>query len=324
MAHGNKLTVDDFICAWVAAEEMRKRGYGLPTKKNDAVRASISGEPMFGMTRPQSDDGSRNTSQFTHADLGTGCGSVLMTIAWAFCGQVRSVGVEAQTISFGLLRRGLEWNLGIDGTRDGDTFRILKEDLRTWNGGIETRQHEEKGEKMSLHAPFQLITGTPPYFPLDSFVPSENHNQKVRCRIPTRGGASSYIETASRLLSKDNGVFCMVEAAFDKAASAVLHTAQTCRMKIHRRLDVITRAGLPPRFSCWVMVKMKEDEDSRVNDFLVESFTLRNSDFTRTKEYSSAMEVMGWVDFEQSNNRPGKTFLEEQPIREGATKQQEC
>eukprot|EP00536_Pseudo-nitzschia_multiseries_P012923 jgi/Psemu1/309538/fgenesh1_kg.521_\ len=202
-----------------------------------------------------------------------------MMTAWAFLGEVRSVGVEAQEISFGCLQRGLEWNLGSRGTSPNDVVQIRHTDLRTWDGcgigidignggstnantstrasssgaggsaataaeqtsggggggGDDTQDPPSSSSSSlpSLRPPYRLITGTPPYFPTDSFVASQNHEQKVRCRVPTRGGAPDYIETASRFLLEEGcdetktetgeeGVFCMVEAAFDKAEAGVL------------------------------------------------------------------------------------------------------
>jgi hypothetical protein len=319
--NGNKLTVDDFVCALVAAQEMRKRGWGIEsnpvlndlsgkvTDKNEQRRDVNS--MMYGGKPVESARNERNdqdaSSYFKHADLGTGCGSVLMMVAWAFLGQIRSVGVEAQDVSFHCLQRGVEWNLGTDGSHADDLVRIQQGDLRSWKGDT------------VLSPPYDLITGTPPYFPLDSFVASQNHDQKVRCRVPTRGSASDYIRAASRLLkseekndvikvnggvsSFEGGVFCMVEAAFDKAEAAVLDTVKQCGMRIERRVDVVTREGLPPRFSCWVMTKPAEQvsTDKKVDgSFPIETLTLRNADLSRSHGYSRAMELMGWVDFEKT------------------------
>ena len=239
--------------------------------------------------------------------------------------------------------------------------------MRTWDGcgvapegpsatveGILPSSSSSSLSSTTLRPPYRLITGTPPYFPLDSFVASQNHNQKVCCRVPTRGCASDYIKAASRLLLEegdytastdiDGGVFCMVEAAFNKAEADVLDTVEKCNMRVRRRIDVVTRFGLEPRFSCWVMTKKKKS-DSKNNknkfdsdrtttankssssttssgnsndnilkkcsgdikyDFPIETFTLRNADLTRTEEYSNAMEIMGWVDFEKYKNQAEK------------------
>jgi tRNA1(Val) A37 N6-methylase TrmN6 len=317
LQNGNKLTVDDFVCAYVASQEMLKRGWATV---ND-IRTS-HGDILLGGKSVQGgvdvvvkhDKGKEAVAPccFTHADIGTGCGTVIMMVAWAFMGQILSIGVEAQDISFSCLRRGLEWNVGSDGTHADDVIRIQQADLRTWDGDT------------IVKPPYQLITGTPPYFPAKSFVGSQNHEQKIRCRIPTRGGAADYIRTAARLLEEtegddrksQGGLFCMVEAAFEKARNAVLQTAQVCGMKIERRLDVITREGLPPRFSCWVMTKPKtipgrilgENGTDNVKSFLIETLTLRKADFSRTKEYSAALECMGWIDFETHSGKPAKGF----------------
>jgi hypothetical protein len=399
IADGNKLTVDDFVCAWVAAEEMRKRGYGAHLHRENATIKDCDDDnrcddgKMFGGRivnhlkddQPdgthQSNFAENNGHRFNHADIGTGCGSVLMMIAWAFLGEIQSIGVEAQSISFNCLQRGLEWNLGRDGTFSKDVVQIRQNDLRTWDGcGVNDLEVSKVGttatttpigdgkndQSPGLRAPYRLITGTPPYFPLDSFVASQNHEQKVRCRVPTRGGAPDYIEAASRFLMEEKfdkkieggetvngvdkhspietsseGVFCMVEAAFDKAEANVLDAAKKFNMRVRRRVDVVTRFGLPPRFSCWVMTKKNtsktnegasttafndgrsskeaankkaEKKEEKNNDdcdsFPIEIFTLRNADLTRTKEYTNAMEIMGWVDFEKSKRKIKKSLKE--------------
>ena len=238
-----------------------------------------------------------------------------MTLAWAFPKVIRSHGVEAQTISHDLCRRGLLWNLGQDGSDPSHSVQLSHEDLRTWNGG-------------NL-APFDLITGTPPYFPSDRFVASENHSQKVRCRIPTRGAAADYVTAAARLI-KPGGIICIVETARKEGEEGMLQAIHENRLKVLKRLDVITRTGLPPRFSCWVLTnnnKKQIKNDQLTNDknekpdssntidetfvnqqenevnFCIKTLTIRNKDQSRTLEYVDAIENMGWVDFEQTREK---------------------
>ena len=139
IAAGNKLTVDDFVCAWVAAEEVRKRGYGgktprLPlvgggsTGTSDAAKNETTDQTwMFGenavgeetatLVGGSTSNGSTGAGPlFHHADLGTGCGSVLLMLAWAFGKDIASVGIEAQSLSFQCARRGLEWNVRSSGS----------------------------------------------------------------------------------------------------------------------------------------------------------------------------------------------------------------
>mmetsp|Transcript_34689 Transcript_34689/g.83937 ORF Transcript_34689/g.83937 Transcript_34689/m.83937 type:complete len:437 (-) Transcript_34689:124-1434(-) len=297
LAAGHKLTVDDFICAWVASTEMRSRGFG--------------GDPQSGAFGKPAAAGAK---VFRHADLGCGCGSVLMTLAWAFPGSILSHGVEAQSVSFGLLKRGLLWNMGSDGTSPDDTVRVELNDLRTWEGGD--------------RAPYDLITGTPPYFSEEKFTPSANHRQKVRCRVPTRGAAASYVEAAGRLLAK-NGVFVMVEASHRENEKAVLEAVERMKLRVVRRLDVVTRVGLPTRFSAWVITRLKSTanvgKDSplkNITEFKTSTFVLRlgrEQNFKRSPEYLAAMKSMGWIDFEGSKEETSKRgrnktcTLEKQP-----------
>lgn len=276
LAGGHKLTVDDFVCAYVAAKEMKQR-------KN--INRAFGATPDFA--------GEASSSSFSHADIGCGCGSVLMTLAWAFPGSIRSYGVEAQAVSYRLCRRGLLWNLGQDGSKEDHLVRVSHDDLRTWNG---------ENQK------YDLITGTPPYFPLARFVSSENHSQKIRCRVPTRGAASDYIEAAARLLA-DDGVLVLVETAQKEGELAIWEALKKYQLRATKRIDVVTRAGLPPRFSCWVMVRQgKNGDDDNKNSTekiayeITSTFTLRNDDTgkSRTLEYVQAMEELGWIDFENT------------------------
>ena len=278
LAAGHKLTVDDYICAWVACEEMTKRGFG------------------------------NNATFFTHADIGCGCGSVLMTVAWYFQGSVVSRGVEAQSVSFDLLQRSLLWNVGVNGSKhnNGDgtlsKIEVANVDLRGWDGG-----------KIGNSSGYDLITGTPPYFPQKQFISSQNHNQKVRCRVPTRGAACDYVEAASRLLS-DRGIFVMVETSRKEAENAVLDAVKQFNLSVIRRLDVIPRKGLPSRFSCWVIEKKRtgvindvkfdanSSKQSTARTFPVSNFLLRLGEedhHRRSEEYVNSMKKMGWINFEE-------------------------
>jgi hypothetical protein len=115
-----KLTVGGFICAWVAAHKMRMRGY---SGDQESER-----KPLFGGISVQAAEElasklpAATNSYFTHADLGTGCGGVLMLLAWAFLVQIRSVDVEAQEGSYDCLQRSMLWNLGRDGLMQKTLF----------------------------------------------------------------------------------------------------------------------------------------------------------------------------------------------------------
>ena len=279
LAAGHKLTVDDFICAWVACTEMRALGFG--------------GVGTFGTRKAPPTGGSSAPPQsFTHADIGCGCGSVLMTLAWAFPQAIVSRGVEAQAVSFDLLQRGLAWNTGVDGSDDREdaTLRVEHIDLRKWDGGAIG----------STGGGYDLITGTPPYFPQKQFVSSQNHSQKIRCRVPTRGAACDYVKAAARLLSP-SGIFVMVETSRKEAEHAVLEAVHGCNLQVVKRLDVIPRKGLPSRFSCWVISK-KQSRSSESGSYPISQLLLRldvDENYKRSNEYVDAMTSMGWINFEK-------------------------
>lgn len=298
LANGHKLTVDDFVCAWIASTEIQTQLCWKGT--------TFGNPPVFSSPSTSTTTTTTTTKRrFKHVDLGCGCGSVLMTLLWAFPDTIQSYGVEAQDISFRLLQKGLQWNLGTDGsppssngttdtTTDTQLVQVWNHDLRNWQ------------PPPSLVERVDLVTGTPPYFPLDRFVASENHDQKVHCRIPVRGAASDYIRAASKLLVAEKGRLVLVETAEAMATQAVWDTAQELGMFVVKRIDVITRQGLPPRFSCWVMGKTKKNESQARQDScpssVISTFTLRRNDDnnSRTKEYVAAMEAMGWIDFEMT------------------------
>ena len=297
LANGHKLTVDDFLCARVACDEMRVRGYG-----------PASNGP-FGQEWKEADE-LAGRRKFHHADIGCGCGSVLMTMAWAFPGSIQSHGVEAQIVSHRLCQRGIEFNLG----EQQESIKLVHADLRSWNPTVNScsKNKEETSNGSAPQDPklFDLVTGTPPYFPLDRFVASENHSQKIRCRVPTRGAASDYIAAAARLLGP-NGIFVMVETARQEAKHAVMEAIEQHQLGIWKRIDVITRTGLPPRFSCWVLGKQTScfgsndstRKPSSTTSYPIITFTLRDEQQIRTQEYVDAMEIMGWIDFEDSRQK---------------------
>ena len=79
------------------------------------------------------------------ADLGSGIGSVAITVAWRAPGATICT-VEAQEISVRLARKSIRYN-GLD-----QRFRIVEGDLR--DPGL-----------FADEPPFDLVTGSPPYFP---------------------------------------------------------------------------------------------------------------------------------------------------------------
>jgi tRNA1(Val) A37 N6-methylase TrmN6 len=170
-------------------------------------------------------------------DLGCGIGSVLMMVAWR-CPDARCVGVEAQAVSAALARRSVVYN-GIEHrceVRDGD--------LRD-------------AEVVPDTGRFDLVTGTPPYFPFGRGRVS-SRIQCGPCRFEYRGGVEDYCAAAARLLAP-GGRFVVCESA-DQVAR-VEAAAAAVGLAITARCDVVPRAGKAPLFSVFEMRMCAPDTD---------------------------------------------------------------
>jgi len=159
-------------------------------------------------------------------DLGAGIGSVGYMTLWALrdrapgVGQRRLTMVEAQPVSQQLAFATAALN-GLEGLVDG-----FVADLRELPAGV--------------FGPYDLVTGSPPYFPLGTGKVSP-HPQKAACRMELRGTIADYALAAAPLLGEGSFVTCFPardprgEAAF---APAGLHVYASC--------DVVFRAGMDP------------------------------------------------------------------------------
>jgi tRNA1(Val) A37 N6-methylase TrmN6 len=162
-------------------------------------------------------------------DLGCGIGTVLLFVAWRFP-EARALGIEAQALSADLARRSLAWN-GVEGR------------VEVRHGDFRDPAHSPEG------AVFDLVTGTPPYFPDGSGLESA-HPQRAACRFEHLGGIEDYCAAAARLLAP-GGTFVACEAAAQ--AARVAEAARQAGLAVERWLDVIPRAGKPPLFSAFTL-----------------------------------------------------------------------
>ena len=198
-------------------------------------------------------------------DMGCGLGSVLLTNAWQLPNAV-CIGLEAQTDRYTQALRSIEYNVGnfpVEQTR----IRIYNTDIRYPSEGILSSEELKSG--------FDLITGTPPYFPtrLGAFP---GCMESAGCLFELRGGVEVYCEAASRFLrppgckkraesassSSDNddnnndyeypSVFVMCNTSL--ASSRVYLSCQTNSLSVIKRCDVVPLAGKLPLFSVFTIV----------------------------------------------------------------------
>lgn len=156
-------------------------------------------------------------------DLGCGIGSVLLMVAWrlpsAYC-----LGIEAQDVSMSLARRSIRYN------------------------GVEPRVRVAHGDfrEVSLDdGAFDLVTGTPPYFPPGTGVESS----KVQCapaRFEHRGGVEDYARVAARALAA-GGRFAMVAGGLEIERASEAVTA--AGLALVERWRVLPKAGRAPRIA---------------------------------------------------------------------------
>jgi tRNA1Val (adenine37-N6)-methyltransferase len=158
-------------------------------------------------------------------DLGCGIGSVLLHLRWSLP-EAACVGIEAQDVSYALLEKNIAHNQVTNVTTHHGDLRDLR----------------ELGH-------FDLITGTPPYFPVGDALDAEDP-QRAYARIEYRGGVEAYITTAARHLDA-NGSFVLCGDA--RAEGRVEAAAKAVGLQLVARLGVIARAPNPPLFAVWTL-----------------------------------------------------------------------
>jgi len=160
----------------------------------------------------------------TALDLGSGIGTVGMICAWRMPG-TRFVSVEVQPESVALARKSAKYN-GLSGRYD-----IREGDFR--ESGV-----------LGADERFDLVTASPPYFPVETGVQSE-HPQRVACRFELRGNVADYCATAAAHLAP-GGFFACVFPVEPLQLARVEAGASASGLVIVRRRAVVFREGEPP------------------------------------------------------------------------------
>jgi tRNA1Val (adenine37-N6)-methyltransferase len=198
-------------------------------------------------------------------DLGCGLGSVLLLLAWKLP-NASLCGVEAQAQSFELLERNV--------ARSGFAAR-----LRVAHGDL-----RDDAVTACFGGSFDLITGTPPYFPPPAALDAEDE-QRAYARIEYRGGVEAYIEAGARLLSERGSlVLCGDARALQRTTSAAARVG----LGMHERCDVLPRAGKDALFSVWTL-------RHGASDCSVSVMTLRSVTGEPTDDACRLREFCGFV-----------------------------
>ncbi len=163
-------------------------------------------------------------------DLGCGIGSVLLHLAWSLP-DATLVGIEAQAISFELLTENVRRN------QLAARVEIHHGDLRD----------AALGE-------FDLVTGTPPYFPPDTAVDAIDE-QRAYARIEYRGGVEAYVEAGARHLAPRGSLVLCGDA---RAEDRLRRAATAAQLHVVARTAIVAHAPKPPLFAVWTLARAPE------------------------------------------------------------------
>lgn len=203
------------------------------------------------------------------ADLGSGIGSVALISAWRLPGAAFCT-VEAQVISLRLARKSVRYN-GLE-----SRFTLYHGDLRD--------------ESILAHeAPFDLVTGSPPYWPEGTASPSV-FAQAVPARIEVRGSVADYARTASRILAP-GGVFAFVfpTIQLERAVTSL----EASGLALLRRREVVFREGEASVITLFAATRAG-DIPATYRAFAEPPLTIRTRDGGVDPEYSAVRMSFGF------------------------------
>lgn len=204
-------------------------------------------------------------------DLGSGIGSVGMIAAWRLPG-AKFVTIEAQEESVRLARKSARYN-GLE-----ERYEIRQGDFR--DPGI------VKTEEV-----FDLVLGSPPYFPLDAGIPGD-HPQKIACRFEARGTIADYCAVAARHLNW-GGLFACVFP--DDQRARVEEGAAMAGFAIIRRRPIIFKEGEPPLLSLFAMSRADHlPEWFRTRTWVEPALTIRTASGEVHPEYMAVKLAVGF------------------------------
>ncbi|KAJ3208995.1 hypothetical protein HDU82_001583 [Entophlyctis luteolus] len=197
-----------------------------------------------------------------HVDIGCGLGSVLLFIKWFFWDSLEmSLGIEAQPKHCDLARKSIRVNMGSPGhgaanvvseVRNGDLREFTSPDCRLLS----------KEEENS----FDLVTGTPPYFPVPTGVLPTVQGRGM-CSFEMRGGVEAYCAAARRCIRRSaDSRFVFVQTAIEVKRSEVA-VYEHGNMRILRRVDFFgSERRKQPLFVVFVCAPQLEDAEPGATD----------------------------------------------------------
>ena len=209
----------------------------------------------------------------TALDLGSGLGTVGMICAWRLPG-AKFVTVEAQCESVALAKKSARFN-GLT-----NRYEIREGDFRE----AEILRPDEK---------FDLITGSPPYFPPDAGVKSE-HPQRLACRFELRGTIADYCSAAAKHLAPGGFFACVFQHEAAQLAR-VEAAANDSGLVIVRKRPVVFREGDPPLVALFGLMRADDlPEWVRGQTWTESDLIIRTREGKIHPEYSAVKLAIGF------------------------------
>lgn len=210
----------------------------------------------------------------TALDLGSGIGTVGTIAAWRLP-HTRFVTVEAQEESVRLARKSARWN-GIE-----DRYEIRFGDFRD-------------PSVIRSDEVFDLVLGSPPYFPLGSGVEGD-HPQKIACRFELRGTVADYCRTAAKHLAPGGFFACVFPVATEEQHQRVLDGAREAGLSIIRWRPIVLRETERPLLGLFGMMRSTDlPEKFRNQTWAEPPLIIRRTDGSIHPEYSAVKLSFGF------------------------------
>lgn len=206
-----------------------------------------------------------------YLDIGCGTASVLLMTAHRLRPE-HSVGVEAQAQSARMATRTVA-----ELPPGAPAIVITNADLRDCT--------------VEMLGEFELISGSPPYFPLGTALPAADPQRRA-CRMELRGGVEAYCEAAGRLLAP-NGVFVLVHQT--QATDRVLAGASEARLVLFAQADVRMRVDREePFLSVYAFRPVAPGEGQRLQEGVERvELAVRDAQGEITAEYRAVRRELG-------------------------------
>ncbi|MFT4546671.1 MAG: tRNA1Val (adenine37-N6)-methyltransferase [Verrucomicrobiales bacterium] len=134
---------------------------------------------------------------------------------------------------------------------------------------------------------FDLVLGSPPYFPRGSGVEAA-HPQKVACRFELRGTIADYCATAVDHIAPGGVFACVFPVTPTEQADRVTAAAQAAGLVIVRQRPIVLREGEPPLIGVFLMMRATDlPEEMREPTWYEPPLIIRRSDGSVHPEYSA-------------------------------------